>query len=310
MWVLYAVVLVMLNLSPRGSAAVLYSTGFEPAEGFDPNFTLAGQGGWNVEGSGGNGLVTNFFSDFGQSAFIGFEAPTTTDQSTTLWTPLNIDPVPPAASILKFSVTIDLLASTTGGDDEFRWAVYNQQVNRLFSIDFFMPTLEIYYDLEDQQPYDAGFSFEPDGQYDLDVYMDFGRNQWMALLNDYVIINAQPIALTNSTPLNLGDIDAVWYINDPQSPGDNYMVFDNYALSTVDSPVIPPVLEDLGLTEQGTYNFLVHGEIGVNYSVDVSSDFQTWTTIGTYPDTDGTFLFEDTTSTNYPTGFYRIVAEP
>jgi hypothetical protein len=289
------------------SSTVIYRTGFEASEGYNPDFTLGGQRGWSFDGSGGNGLVTNYFPGLGQHAFIGFSPPlTTNDVSTTVWVPLNYNPVPPAPSIVKFSVTMELDASINGGDDEFRWAVYNQQVDRLFSVDFFMPTRTIYFDLQDQQPYNTGFSFNTEGQYDLTIYMDFGRNQWMALLNDFVIVNGQPITLTNSTPLDLGDIDAVWFINDPANPGDNYMIFDNYTVTAEAISSIPPVLEDQGISENGFYQFLVHGEIGVNYSVDVTSDFVHWESLGTFEDTNGTFLFEDTTSGPFSKGFYRV----
>lgn len=309
-WVGLAVIGLAIVRLNAASSTEIYSTGFEASEGYNPDFTLVGQRGWTGQGSGGNGFVTNYFPEFGQQAFIGFTPPQNGDLSTTVWTPLNYTPTPPAPTIVKFSVTLELDASTSGGDDEFRWAVYNQGtsevVNRLFSIDFFMPTRTIYYDLEDQQPYSTGFTFETEGQYGLTVYMDFGRNQWMALLNDFVIANAQPITLTNSTPLNLGDIDAVWFINDPQAPGDNYMVFDNYKVTAEAISSIPPVVEDQEISENGFYQFLVHGEIGVSYSVDVTSDFIEWESLGTFENTTGTFLFEDITSGPYPKGFYRV----
>ena len=44
-------------LTALGQAQVLYETGFEPDEGYDMQFTLAGQGGWLAEGTGGSGLV-------------------------------------------------------------------------------------------------------------------------------------------------------------------------------------------------------------------------------------------------------------
>jgi hypothetical protein len=289
---------------------ILYTTGFEASEGYDGSLPLGDQRNWLIEGSGGNGLVTNFFEGFGQQGFIGYTPPTNTAAATTIWTPINFNPAPSTNKIVKFSVKVQLFKSTVGGDDEFRWAVYNQDAKRLFSIDFFTDSQKIYFDLEDQQAKDTGYTFDFDGSYDLVTYMDFGRNQWTAFLNDRVIANAQPLRLTNSTALNFGDADAVWFINNVQSPGDNFMVFDDYIISVEDLTSIPGALESLGMN-QGVYSFLVHGEIGVKYAIDVTSDFVSWTQLFPGPgevftNTEGTFQFDDTTAPQFRLGFYRL----
>src|SRR5580765_6609135 len=55
---------------------LVFSTGFEVSEGYDEGFTLVGQNGWVSSGSGGNGILTNFFEGEGQQGFIGFTSPT------------------------------------------------------------------------------------------------------------------------------------------------------------------------------------------------------------------------------------------
>ncbi len=50
-------------LTALGQAQVLYETGFEPDEGYDMQFTLAGQGGWLAEGTGGSGLVEETWAE-------------------------------------------------------------------------------------------------------------------------------------------------------------------------------------------------------------------------------------------------------
>ena len=57
---------------PLGQGQVLYKTGFEPEEGYDIKYTLAGQAGWLEEGTGGNGLIEGIFQDLGNQAYIGF----------------------------------------------------------------------------------------------------------------------------------------------------------------------------------------------------------------------------------------------
>ena len=71
---------------------ILYTTGFEASEGYDGSLPLGVQRNWLIEGSGGNGLVTNFFEGFGQQGFIGYTPPTNTAAATAIWTPINFNP--------------------------------------------------------------------------------------------------------------------------------------------------------------------------------------------------------------------------
>lgn len=71
-------------------ATVIYATGFEVEEGYsyaDEFLPLRGQMGWIGEGSGGNGLLTNFFEGFGQQAYVGFAPPAPKDELLNIWRP-------------------------------------------------------------------------------------------------------------------------------------------------------------------------------------------------------------------------------
>ena len=136
--------------------------------------------------------------------------------------------------------------------------------------------------------------------------MDFARNSWTALLNDIVLANGQYIAITNSTALNLGDIDAVWFINNPNGVGNNYMIFDNYRITSESLKAIPAIMEPVGRTSEGFFQFLIHGQPDVRYAVEVTTDFNAWDLLGEFTDPDGTSLFEDDTATPFSTGFYRL----
>src|SRR2546422_3742122 len=103
----------LVRISPALPDTVIYSTGFQPGEGFDPSFTLIGQGGWIGSGSGGNGLVTNFFEGFGQQAYIGFTPPEGTNNFLNVWHPLDIGPVSPMQPVIKFSVVMQIVDSTS-----------------------------------------------------------------------------------------------------------------------------------------------------------------------------------------------------
>ena len=286
----------------------LYYTQFEQSEGFDPEFTLAGQEGWTSFGTGGNGLVEEFIPGHGQQAYVGFFPPTGTDEFTTVWRPINYAPTPEDANIVRFSVLLDFEPSTVGGQDDFRWSIYNVPGDRLFSIDFETSTGRISMLLQDEIFQDTGWTFGFDGVYTLEVWMDFARNYWTAKLNGVVIINSQPIT-TLGSELSFGDADAVWSIRDPAAPGDNFMMFDEYLVVAEAVDEIPPTLEAVGLTEEGFFQFYIFGTAGLDYSVEVTSDFETWYSLGNFlaeEEENGTILFEDITTAEIPLGFYRV----
>ena len=287
-------------------STVLFETDFEPSEGYDPQKDLAGQRGWVLQGSGGNGLLQDIFPGFGQQAYIGFQPPTDTNTFTSVWRPVDFDPIPANQPLVRAAVTLQLFPSTAGTQDDFRWSVYNNAGNRLFSIDFETSTRNISYILQDGNFAATGFSFDFEGNYDLVIWMDFKRNLWTAFLNDIVLVNSQPLASDNS-PLTFGDLDAVWYIRGaPSEAGDNYMAFDNYRISAEAVSSIPGGLEVQGINTNGFFTFTAFGEKGLKYSIDVTTDFVEWFSLGEFVNSDGSFVFEDTTSKGFSRGFYRL----
>lgn len=301
--------LLPLWVAVASAQSVLYYTGFEQSEGYDPAFTLAGQQDWMVYGTGGNGLVEDFIPGYGQQAYIGFHPPTAGDESdefTSVWRPVDYEPLPAGANLVRFSVLLDFEPSTVGGQDDFRWSVYNTAGVRLFSLDFETSTSRISYLLDDNEFQDTGWTFSFDGFYTLIIWMDFARNAWTATLNDLVIVNSQKITLTNAE-LTFGDADAVWAVRNPAAPGDNFMVFDEYMVVAEPYSTIPPTLEPAGFSEAGNFQFLIHGQEGVEYSVEVTDNFTAWFSLGNFVAPEGgTFLFEDTFSPEYSLGFYRV----
>src|SRR5678816_2180304 len=110
---------------------VLYQTQFEPPE-FDPNRDLADQHGWVLAGgNAGNGLLKDRFSGMGYQAYLGFLVPTTNASSSSVYRP-----VPTNSPLVRFNVTFQIVPTTKGTQDDFRWSVYNQSGERLFSLDF------------------------------------------------------------------------------------------------------------------------------------------------------------------------------
>jgi hypothetical protein len=287
---------------------VLFRTGFEVEEGYSDaadQVDLRGQQGWLGEGSGGNGLLWEFFEGRGQQAYIGFLAPAAKDDFLVLWRPLELSDPDPAKPIWKFSVLMQVVDSTNGHYDGFRWSAYNRDGQRLLTVDFDNASLAIHYALEDSAEFVAtGFEFSNEALYQLEILMNFGRNNWIARLNGAVIVDSQPLTL-GSSALNLGDVDAVWALGESGSPGDNYLLFDDYTVSVEPGRTIPPSIEILGINAQGEFEVYLHGERGLTYAIDVSSDLKEWVTLDEYTLDEGLLYFVDTTSPGFDFSFYR-----
>lgn len=297
---------------PAGAAEagseVLFHTGFEVGEGYshaDDLVPLRGQQGWVGEGSGGNGLLWEFFEGWGQQAYIGYLEPAPKDEFLVLWKPLELAGPDPARPVWRFSVLMQVVDSTNGQYDGFRWSAYNRDGQRLLTVDFDNSSFAISFAREDSADFIAtGFEFSNDTLYQLEILMNFGRNNWVARLNGAVIVDSQPLT-AGSSALNLGDMDAVWAIREPGAPGDNYLLFDEYTVSVDSGLTIPPSIEILGVNEQGEFELYLHGERGLTYSIDVSGDLKEWVSLGDYPLEDGLLYFVDTTSPGFDASFYR-----
>ena len=112
-------------------------------------------------------------------------------------------------------------------------------------------TTNINYELDDDLFVPTGFLFERNGEYDLVVTMNYADNLWSAVLNDFTIVDSQPMTTTHSA-LDLGDIEAVWVNRQVGIYGDNYMVFDNYSVTAEPYPFWLDAVERLGRRTTGT----------------------------------------------------------
>lgn len=300
----------LLGVLGAAQPTVLYSTGFEPTEGFVLNQVLIGQRGWLGTDVKGNGITTNYFEGEGQHAYVGVFALTTTNDSLSVWHPINYAPTP-TRPIVRFTTTMAVYDSTTGGRDCFRWSVYNTNSGgtRLFTIDFDNSTEEISYVLDDAQFVSTGFSFARDGIYDLGITMNFLENRWSATLNGTVFVSGRPITTAGSA-LNLGDIDAVWLHRVPGQAGDNFMVFDNYRVEADAAAPLPFRLESLGYLQSGVFLLRLTGDPGRRYVIEASETLAGWTAIRTNIAEDGGFDFADTNAALSAHRFYRARLAP
>jgi hypothetical protein len=282
----------------------IFFTHFEPVDGHTNDFDLIGYGGWLGEGSGGNGIVSNYITGQGQQAYIGFAAPTNaTEDYLVAWHPLNLNPLAAGQPIVKFSVLMNIIDSDgTTTRDDFGWSVYNTQTNRLFSIDFDNEYADITYQLDGtNEVYVTGLPFINDSNYTLTVTMNFGANLWSASYNSVLIATNRPLTTTGAT-LDLGDIDAEWLINNPTAPGDNYMLFDNYHV-TAEAPTA--LMEFLDRTDKGWALLRVFGDAGSRWAVEATTNWVNWTALNTNEVSNISFDVVDETAVGLKQRFYR-----
>lgn len=293
------------GVRPTGAATTnIFSTQFEAAEGYSTTIDLVGQNGWLGFGSGGNGVETNYIVGQGQQAFIGYFPPDLGDDQLSVWRPINFSPAT-NISVVQFSVLMSIVDSSTTNYDDFYWSVYNAQGDRLFTLDFFNDDLRIYYALDGTNNFVwTGEDFDNDATNTLVITMNFTQNSWSATFDGVLLATNQPITTTGA-PLNLGDVDAVWSVYDPDAPGDNYMLFDNYQITAEVRPPPAPRLQILGRTGEGQFLLRVLGQSGARFTIDATTNLTQWTALKTNVVTDGFFDYVDSSAPAFARRFYR-----
>lgn len=295
-------------LAQPATNTVLYTTGFELTEGYVSGYTVAGQNGWLADVDGGNGLITGVFDGLGQQAFVGYGS--IPNDQLNLWHPLQVVPTTNLYPYLRFSVVMAIFDSTKPQRDDFRWSVYNMSNERLFSLDFDGENQAISYLLQGATNFvSTGTSYTKGVEYELVIEMDFKKNLWSAIFNQDTIVSRQPISPAGRN-LNFSDMDAVWMIRNPGTPGDNYLVFDNFQILALSrspaSIVIEPRLQVLSGIAQGQFSMRVIGETNQTYMVESSSDLVHWAPVKTAATgVDGTLDVVDPAAQNQDHLFYR-----
>ena len=295
-----------LATTALGQARTLHHSGFEPEQDFDMEFTLIGQGGWQGKGTGGNGLLENNFEGMGQQAYIGYWPPEeATETFTGLWRP--VEGIEPEETKVTVTVLMMIFDSTNGQRDDFRWTLYNDNVQRLVTLDFDNGTRNINYSLDDDIFLPTGYSFDHEALYDLKFEMDFAANTWTVSVGDQVLLNAKKLTTTGAR-LAFGDLGPNWIYRKPENPGNNYMVFDDYRITVETSdpaPKAPPTLAWTGWTNDGRAMLQLGGDATTDYTVEVSDDLKTWTPLQTAKPGDTGKEVADAGAPGYARRFYR-----
>ena len=265
-----------------GQERTVYYTGFESEQDYDVEFTLIDQDGWLGEGNGGNGLMDNYFEDMGQQAYIGYWPPEeAAEPFTSLWRP--VDGIGPEETRITVTMLMMIVDSTNDRRDDFRWTLYNDNVRRLMTLDFDNETRNINYALDDDVFLPTEYGFEHDAVYELKFVMDFASNSWTVSVGEEVLVDSKKLTTTGAA-LTFGDLGPSWIIRNPEAPGDNYMVFDEYRITAEirdEIPETPPTLEWAGSLINGRAKLRLGGNATTNYTVEASDDLKNWTSIET-----------------------------
>lgn len=299
--------MVLAGVGPAGAAVTtnIFTTRFEATEGYSTATNLVGQNGWLGFGSGGNGLVSDYFTNQGQQAYIGYFAPNSGDDQLVVWRPINFSPIPTNVSLVQFSVLMSIVDSFNTNYDNFYWSVYNAEGDRLFTLDFDNYDLGIYYALDGTNEFVwTEKTFTNDDPKTLVISLDFAQNAWAATLEGVLLATNQPIT-TTGVPRNLGDVDAVWVVYDAANPGDNYMLFDNYQITAEIMLPLAPHLQNFHRDDDGQFRLRVVGQSGARFAIDATTNLSQWTALKTNVITDGYFDYVDSSAPALARRFYR-----
>jgi hypothetical protein len=291
-----------------GAATIVYSTSFEPAEGYHQGPGLAGQDGWIASGTGGDGIITNGLLGHFQTAYIGFNPPATNEAGHAVAHRLGFNPLQRQLPLVTFSVAMAVFPSTSTNQDWFDWAVFAAN-KELFALSFSSGrgNQPISYQVGDGTFVDTGQTYTNEIAYTLTVTMDFTANQWSAMLDSTLLVTNQLMsAATGTNDMTLDVVMAEWVFRNPTRPGNDYMVFDDYRITAqpAASALTGPTLQ-LASGSPGQVSLHLLGQPGATYALEASEDLRSWTEIAALPSPDGNWDYTDTTAGSLGQRFYR-----
>jgi len=238
---------VSLIVTPSADANTVYATDFE-------RFTvgtgqLVNQDQWIQIGApaSGNaqGILAQGFAGQGRAGYLGYGSPTfenSTDTNVFVYRPLNFDPVAEGAPIVQVRADINIIASTNGRNDVFRLSLYNRDGVLLGGF-FFNTATRLVSTSDGASLKVSTFTFATNTRYTLLGTFNFATRRWSARINSTELIADSPFG-NGAASFDVGDFDFVWRIADAQrQPGDNFILFDNLAITATAVPTAAPALQ-------------------------------------------------------------------
>lgn len=343
---LTGILLITRLLSPAGRCGEQYYTGFDA---FTPGFeTIAGTEGWLASSShagralnGVDAESTHGLAGIGNAAFIGGNAavlpPAITNRTVNVRKPFTLDPVALGQEVMVFRVNFGIKDSTLSGTavrrDNFEFAFYNTSSQLLGFVQFDNSTLSSGVPVQkiwrsswtgsSFTKLDTGGTFLYDVLQEIQVRINYRTNRWSAAL-DGVDLFTDEVFYSGSQTRNAGPVAAQMQIISTAvypgtsqmglAPGNNYMLFDDFALRT--DPVPDPAILTLTKNPGGSAQLTWLSEALYKYQLEYKDDLaSSWkkdlpSSFITAADTGESAVFTDSTATGVARRFYRIVRSP
>ncbi|MDB6128984.1 MAG: hypothetical protein JWM04_91 [Verrucomicrobiales bacterium] len=247
---------VHLSLEFAAGSGTFYETDFQ---GFTPGIdNIEDTEGWLGDGvtSGVSGII-NGFPEFGQAGYLGFGIPR--NQVISLYRSININPINQGTPFIVFSVDMEVVNSNNGHFDQFGFAIYNQNVDVLGSVIFDNSTRHILH-FDGNSTHDTGHFFTNNVHYQLTVIMNFANRTWSGSMDGTKIFNNVAFNLPGFD-MDLADIDPQWTVKSLATPGNNYLLFDNFSIvgsATASGPTIISEPQNVSIAAGGIANFSVN----------------------------------------------------
>lgn len=281
----------------------VYFTGFE-------NFTvgddkIAGTDSWvgtynNLKLHGVTSEALHGVVGIGNAAFIGGFATTVTKTTSGgslvpvyVRKPINLDPLSLNQEIATFSVVFGIKDSsviplTVTRRDDFEFLIYNQSNQLLAGLQFDNTTLDgfgkprrLIYRLEwnsttsTYQYVLTSETFLSEILETLQFRINYRTNRWTVSLSDVPVFQDLPF-YSGIHPKNLGSIMVKMLVGTSNVtsllPGDNYLIFDDFAVRTDDLTTVLTVSK----TATGAAALAWNEEAGTTYQLQYSNDCSIW----------------------------------
>ena len=254
---------IALTLTPSTNPSTVYATDFErftPGSG-----QLVKQDQWSEinasSATNAQGVLTQGFPGQGHSGYIGYGNPdfsSSTATSAFVFRSLNFDPIAEGAPIVQMRTDISIIGSTNGRNDIFYFILYNRAGAPLAGFRF---------DTESRRAYAfdgstisaSSFTFSFNTRYTVLGTFNFATRRWTARIGSTDLV-ADSIFAGSATAVDVGDFTFGWSLRDSQRrPGDNFMIFDNLAITADPAPAAVPAIQlptapSGSLTAPLTYN--------------------------------------------------------
>jgi hypothetical protein len=211
------------------SGEVIYSTDFETfPQGAGK---VVGTDGWlsarlNREAEG----IIDGLSGSGKAAYLGLLA--ATNRASSVFRPLNIDPVAIGRPILSLSVDLGIFDSTNDRYDTFGVSLYNKAGQYLAGIWFNNTDMTIFGANGLSSRFTTPLKFPTDEMVRLDVTVSLSANTWSASWGGVPLFANKPFHVDGRV-LDLAYITFDWFVShaNAANAGDNFLLIDNFSVS-------------------------------------------------------------------------------